>query len=70
MQTWFQDLIYEILLKTTFFFLPTALTRANFSLHFCQAENFSQVRRNNEQHYSDQRKEYEKCKVFPATHAA
>lgn len=58
MQTWFQDLIYEKLLKTIFFFLPNALTRVNFSLRFCQLENSSQVRRNNDQHYSDQRKEY------------
>lgn len=40
------------------FALSNALTRVHFSLHFCQLENSSEVRRNNEQHYSDQRKEY------------
>lgn len=47
-------------------FLPNALTRVNFPLHFCQLVNSSQVRRNNEQHYSDQRKEYMRnAKYFP-----
>lgn len=54
-----------------YFFLPNALTRVNFSLHFCQLEDSSQVRRNNEQHNSDQRKEYmrnAKYSLLPMLH--
>lgn len=52
--------------ENNIFFIPNALTRVNFPLHFCQLVNSSQVRRNNEQHYSDQRKEYVRnAKYFP-----
>lgn len=56
-------------LKTIYFFLlPNALVRVNFSLRSCQLENSRQVRRNNELHYSDQRKEdMSNTKRFPLT---
>lgn len=54
--------------ENNLFSLFNALTRVYFSLHFCQLENSSEVRRNNEQHYSDQRKEYMRNEKYSPLH--
>lgn len=51
-----------------FFSLSNALTRVHFSLHFCQLENSSEVRRNNEQHHSNQRKGYMRNEKYSPLH--